>query len=78
VSNSIVFLVSCLFGFVFIARRIGWSISGTFLYSGPIAVTAISCVLWGALIAVAIFTHQSISKTTFLLYLTGGGAIIAA
>jgi hypothetical protein len=23
-------------------------------------------------------THQSASKTTFLLYLTGGGAIIAA
>jgi hypothetical protein len=24
------------------------------------------------------FTHQSASKTTFLLYLTGSGAIIAA
>jgi hypothetical protein len=42
------------FGFMFVGRKLGWALSRAVLYSAPIAVSILLCVLWGAAIAATI------------------------
>lgn len=44
--NSLLFFILVL-GWQLIGRKIGWVLSRAVLYTAPIAVTAIICVIWG-------------------------------
>ena len=42
------------FGFMYVGRKLGWSLSKPALYTAPIMVSVVLCVVWGAAVAATI------------------------
>ena len=46
----VAFIFIALFG-MYPGRRLGWALCRSLLYSAPLIVVAVTCIVWGALIA---------------------------
>lgn len=73
--NNIAFVFGSLAGVVFLGRKIGWLLSRGYLYSAPWFGLVVVCLVWGALVAIAVqsLVHW-LQPNAFVKWVMGYGA----